>query len=341
MIVSDLLRAGIVLLIPLAVVTNLALAYPLVFLVTTVSIFFRPAKGAILPRIVESEDLVAANSALWVGETSADIGGYVIAGLFVALLGSQLPLAFWVDSVTYIASAVLIASIAVAPLKRTAAELAEVAAARAAGIRGSLRAFRTELVEGWRFLRGDEVLLANTFQATAGQLMLGTVLALSPVLAERALNLQGWSKEEGYAFIDGAIGAGNLIGGFLIGLVGSRLSLGRMVIVGYVVTGAMVALLPLSGTLNVALGVAFGVGVGNLAFVIPSQTLFQRRTPPEMMGRVLGLRFSLVFGAMAIAMGISGVLAEAFGVIPVIAISGLVTVAAGFAGLFIPAVRDA
>jgi MFS family permease len=243
--------------------------------------------------------------------------------------------------VTYIASAVLIASIAVAPLKRTAAELAEVAAARAAGIRGSLRAFRTELVEGWRFLRGDEVLLANTFQATAGQLMLGTVLALSPVLAERALNLQGWSKEEGYAFIDGAIGAGNLIGGFLIGLVGSRLSLGRMVIVGYVVTGAMVALLPLSGTLNVALGVAFGVGVGNLAFVIPSQTLFQRRTPPEMMGRVLGLRFSLVFGAMAIAMGISGVLAEAFGVIPVIAISGLVTVAAGFAGLFIPAVRDA
>jgi hypothetical protein len=75
MIVSDLLRAGLVLLIPLAAVTNLALAYPLVFLVTTVSIFFRPAKGAILPRIVSGEDLVAANSALWVGETFADIFG--------------------------------------------------------------------------------------------------------------------------------------------------------------------------------------------------------------------------------------------------------------------------
>ena len=43
MIVSDLLRAGLVLLIPIAAVTNLALAYPLVFLLTTVSIFFRPA----------------------------------------------------------------------------------------------------------------------------------------------------------------------------------------------------------------------------------------------------------------------------------------------------------
>jgi hypothetical protein len=119
MIVSDLLRAGIVLLIPIAAVVDLSLVYPLVFLVTTISIFFRPAKGAILPRIVASDDLVAANSAEWIGETFADIGGYVLAGLFVALLGSQLPLAFWVDSVTYVGSALLIASIAVAPIAKT------------------------------------------------------------------------------------------------------------------------------------------------------------------------------------------------------------------------------
>ncbi|HUQ44974.1 MAG TPA: MFS transporter [Candidatus Limnocylindria bacterium] len=341
MIVSDLLRAGIVLLIPLAVVTNLLLAYPLVFLVTTVSIFFRPAKGAILPRIVASDDLVPANSALWVGETFADIGGYLLAGLFVGLLGSQLPLAFWVDSVTYLASAILIASIAVAPLTRTAADLADVAAARAAGIRGAIATFRRELVEGWQFLRQERILLANTFQATAGQFMLGTVLALTPVLAAKSLDLHGWTQEEGYAFLEGAIGAGNLVGGFLIGLVGSRLSLGKLVILGYVMTGAMVAIFPLTGSLSLALGVAFGIGFGNLAFVIPSQTLFQRRTPPEMMGRVLGLRSSLVFGSMAMAMGLGGVLGELFGAVPVIAISGLVTVAAGLAGVLVPAVRDA
>jgi MFS family permease len=341
MIVSDLLRAGIVLLIPLAVVTNLMLAYPLVFLVTTVSIFFRPAKGAVLPRIVADEDLVPANSALWVGETFADIGGYLLAGLFVALLGSELPLAFWVDSVTYLASAVLIASIAVAPLTRTAQELAEVAASRAAGLRGALAAFRAELVDGWRFLRGDPILLANTLQSTAGQFMIGTVLGLTTVFAANAIDLQGFDYREGYAFIDGAIGAGNLVGGFVIGLVGSRLSLGKMVILGYVVTGAMVTLFALSGSLTLALGTAFGVGFGNLAFVIPSQTLFQRRTPAELMGRVLGLRFSLVFGSMTIALGIGGILAEVVGVVPVIAVSGLVSVAAGIAGLFVPAVREA
>src|SRR4029078_1548523 len=118
MIVSDLLRAGLVLLIPLAAVTNLALAYPIVFLVTTVSIFFRPAKGAILPRMVAPDDLVPAHYSLWAGQAFADIAGYALAGLFVAVLHDQLPVAFWVDAVTYVASAMLIATIAVAPTTR-------------------------------------------------------------------------------------------------------------------------------------------------------------------------------------------------------------------------------
>ena len=376
MIVSDLLRAGVVLLIPIAAVVNLWLVYPLVFLVTTISIFFRPAKGAILPRLVASDDLVAANSALWVGETFADIGGYVLAGLFVALLGTQLPLAFWVDSVTYIGSAILIGSIAVAPmarhLTRAQASAAEAEATAEAEPRGSERGpddggegttrlvgdtevhvsppdaeptpapgFAGELKQGWRFLRGEPVLLANTLQATAGQFMIGILLALTPVYASEAIKGSAFDSTAIYSFIESAIGAGNLVGGFLIGLVGSRLPLGRMVIVGYVVTGATVAALALTGNLFLAVGLAFGTGVGNLAFVIPSQTLFQRRTPPELMGRVLGFRFSLVFGSMTIAMGVGGVLGQAFGAAPVIGVFGLVTVAAGLAGFLSPAVREA
>jgi hypothetical protein len=333
MIVSDLLRAGIVLVIPLAVVTNVALAYPLVFLVTTISIFFRPAKVAILPRLISSDDLVAGNSAMWVAETFADIGGYVLAGLFVALLGSQLPLAFWADAVTYVASAILIATISVAPLKRAARD----AIATATNGEG----FVAELREGWHFLRGEPVLLANTLQATVGQFMLGIFLALTPVYAQDAIDAGTLSASTAYSFIEGAIGAGNLLGGFVIGLIGSRMALGRMVILGYAWTGACVAALALTGNLGVAIGLSFGAGVGNIAFVIPSQTLVQRRTPIELMGRLLGLRFSLVYGSMTVAMGVGGVLGEVFGAPPVLAAFGLLTVAAGLAGLLVPAVRDA
>jgi MFS family permease len=342
MIVSDLLRAGMILPIPIAVVTNLVLAYPLVFLVTTVSIFFRPAKVAILPRIVAEDDLLPANSALWVGETFADIVGYVIAGLFVALLGSQLALAFWVDAVTYVASAVLIASIAVAPMARSIAGAAAKAAnAATTGVAGAVRAFGGEIRDGWRFLRGDTVLLANTVQAIFAQFMIGALLPLTAIYADVSIDREPFTKEEAYGFIEAAIGAGNLVGGLLIGLVGARLALGRMVIVGYVATGAMVALFAIIGNLPLAIGVAFGTGIGNLAFIIPSQTLFQRRVPAELMGRVLSLRFSVVGGAMALATAVGGILGELFGPGPVLGAFGLVTVAAGLAGLLVPAVRDA
>jgi MFS family permease len=338
MIVSDLLRAGLVVLIPIAAVSNLVLAFPIVFLVTTVSIFFRPAKGAILPRMVAPDDLVPANSALWVGETFADIVGYALAGLFVGLLHDQLSVAFWVDAVTYVASAVLIATIAVAPMTRAVA----VAAAEAGrGLLQRVRAFGGEIREGWRFLRGDPVLLANTAQAVVGQFTIGILLAVVPFYAADVVSRGAISDREAYGFLEAAIGGGNFVGGFAIGLIGARLALGRMVIIGYVLTGACIALMGLTNSLPLALGLSFGGGVGNLAFVIPSQTLMQRRTPPDMLGRVLGLRFSVVFGSMTLALGVGGLLGQQFGAAIVIVVFGLVTVAAGVAGLFLPAVRDA
>ena len=337
MIVSDLLRAGLVLLIPIAAVTNLALAFPIVFLVTTVSIFFRPAKGAILPRMVAPDDLVPANSALWVGETFADIVGYALAGLFVGLLHDQLPLAFWIDAVTYLASAVLIATVAVSPLRQAAA----VAAEAGGRLVDRVRQLGGEIREGWEFLRGDPVLLANTAQAVVGQFTIGILLAVVPFYAADVLQRGAFSGSEAYGFLEAAIGAGNFVGGFVIGLIGARLALGRMVILGYVLTGVCVAALGLTNSLSIALGLSFGGGVGNLAFVIPSQTLMQRRTPPELMGRVLGLRFSVVFGSMTLALGVGGLLGQLFGAAAVIGAFGVVTLLAGLAGLLVPAVRDA
>lgn len=330
MIVSDLLRAALVLLIPIVAVTNLILVYPMVFLVTTISVFFRPAKGAILPRLVAAEDLTSANSAMWIAETFADIGGYAVAGLFVALLGPQLPLAFWADAVTYVASAILIASISVAPLQRVAAMAGEAGPG-----------FLAEMREGWRFLRSEAAVFANTLQATVAQFMLGIFIAVMPAYAANSVSGAPVAGSAVYGFIESGIGAGNLIGGFVIGLLGSRIALGRMVIAGYVFTGGCVAALALTGNFAAAMALTFGAGVGNLAFVIPSQTIVQTRTPPELMGRLLGLRFTMVFGSMAIATGVGGIMAQLLGIPLTLGIFGLLTVGAGLTGLFVPAVRDA
>ena len=185
------------------------------------------------------------------------------------------------------------------------------------------------------------MLLANTVQAAIAQLTVGVLLALTPVYAEQVFGggQPGWQAV--YAFIETGVGAGNLLGGFLIGLIGMRFAKGQMVIAGYTFFGLAITLLASSGNLGLAIGFAFGSGIANMLFVIPSQTLFQERTPPELMGRVVGFRFALVFGAMTLAMALGGVLAEVVGVVVVLAAFGLVTMATGLVGLLVPAVRDA
>ena len=330
MIVSDLLRAALVLLIPIAAITNLLLVFPLAFLITTVSIFFRPARVAVLPRIVRDDELLTANSALWIGETLADIVGYPLAGLFVLFLGPALPLAFWIDAATYTASAALIWTIVVPPIQRATGE--------ADAVKGRLL---DEMREGWQFLRRDPILFANTIQATVAQFMLGIVIALMAIYAKDAIVGTPFGPEAVFGFLEAGIGIGGLVGGVVVGLIGGRFPKGRMIILGYAACGAFVALLGVTNQLPIAIGLLAGAGLANMIFVIPSQTLFQQRTPAELMGRVVSFRFSLVFGAMTFAMALGGVLAAQIGVAPVLGLFGLLTLIAGLAGMLVPAVRDA
>ena len=333
LVVSDILRAAVVVLMPLAATASIWLVYPLVFVLTTISIFFRPARVAIVPRLVRDDELLTANSALWVGETIADVIGFPLAGLFVALVADAVSVAFWFDGATYLASALLLSTLIPRPVQ-TEAPTGATAGTSDGGFRG-------ELVAGWRFLRNDRVLLTNTLQALVAQLTIGVLIGQTAVYAEHVFGSQGFDWRAVYGFIEGSQGAGNLIGGFAIGLIGVRLAKGRMIIVGYTVLGLLTTVMALSGNLAFVLAIAFGIGIANMLFVIPSQTLFQERTPGNLIGRVVGFRFSLVFGAMTLSIGLGGVLAEVVGVTTVIAAFGLVTAAAGLAGWFVPAIREA
>jgi MFS family permease len=354
LIVSDLLRAAVVLLIPMAVATNVLLVYPFVFVLTTISIFFRPARVAILPRIVAKDELVTANSSLWVGETVADVIGFPLAGLFVAALGAAIPIAFWLDATTYIASAALLSTLIIRPAAGEATgdardedvatddDLATTpAAAHATPSASAVGSFIAELHAGYRYLRHEPTLFANTVQASVAQLNVGVLTALMPTFALTVFGNEPVGWEAIYTFIESSSGVGNLLGGFVIGLIGGTIAKGRLISAGYVAWGILTVLFALAGNLPLVLGLAFGSGIANMVFIIPSQALFQERTPAELMGRVVSFRFQLVFGAMAVAMAVGGVLSTIIPVTSVIALFGVVTVGAGLAGFVVPAIRDA
>ena len=341
MIVSDLLRAAAVLIVPVVAVANIYLVYPLIFLITSISIFFRPARVAVLPRIVRNDELVTANSAMWAGETFADVIGYPLAGIFVAFLGSALPLAFWLDAATYGASAVLIASITIPAVARRRPVITGRSVAAAANAASEEIGVFAEMREGFRFLRSEPVLFANTIQAAFAQFAIGSLTALTPIFVRDVLAPHDVDPKAAYAFLETAIGVGNLVGGFAIGLVGARLAKGRLVIAGYVLWGVAMIAFALAGNLVADFAILLVAGIANMVFVIPSQVLFQERTPPDMIGRVVGFRFALVFGSMTLAMALGGLLSQVVGIALVLVVSGLVTILAGLAGLLVPEMRDA
>ena len=329
MVVSDLLRAGLVLLIPLAAARDLWLVFPLVFAVTTVSVFFRPAKAAAVPRMVRRDDLMAANSATWTGETLADIAGYPLAGLFVAFVGSSLFLAFWIDAASYLISAALLLGIVIPPVLRTVGP--------ATG--SALRRFGRELRDGWRFLRGAPSLYQNTLVSAVAQVSIGATIALTVVYARDVLDGTAVAYPANYTLIEAAIGVGNLLGGLLVGAFGARVRKGRLIVGGMIAMGASIALLGATGNLFLAVAASLGYGVANLVYIIPTQTLFGELTPPGMMGRVVAFRSSLVFGALTLAMAVAGALAENLPAGLVITGFGLVTVGAGIVAGLLPAIR--
>ena len=331
LIASDLIRAALVLALPFAAAVDVLLVYPLVFLVTAVSLFFRPAKVAVVPRLVAKDDLLAANSATWTADTLADIAGFPLAGLFVAFLGTDLALAFAVDSATYLLSALLLAFVFLPPMVRQAAPR----------VGGAIRAFIDELVTGWRFLRGQPPLIQNTLISALAQATVGVTLALTVVYARDWLDGTLIPYPENYAAIETAIGVGNLVGGIAVGALGSRLRKGWLVVAGFVVMGLATVAFGLTGNVLLALVAALVIGVANLVYIIPTQTIFIEITPLELMGRVVAFRSSLVFGSMMAAMAVSGLLAEMFAVGWVIAGFGVLTAVAGVIGALLPAVRDA
>ena len=114
MIFADILRAFLVFLIPVCFVYLKLITpiYILVFLVFSTTRFFLSSKLSILPDLVAERDLLKANSLISTTRIVASIFALVPAGLLVGMVGSIK--SFYIDSVTYIASAVALAMITTA-----------------------------------------------------------------------------------------------------------------------------------------------------------------------------------------------------------------------------------
>ena len=329
MIACDVVRAGLVLTVPFAFEIHIGLVYLAAFLIATVTLLFRPAKTAVVPAMVDEQDLVAANSAMSVPETAADLIGFPVAGLIVTALSSVIGAAFVLDAGTYVVSAVLIWAML---LPRQLAPPSE-------GL--SLRNVWRELREGFSFLWAEPVLLSNTLLSTMAQVAVGAEIVVSLLYARDVVDRGPVSFEQMYALLLTSIAVGSVIAGIAVGYVGDRLPKGPLVIAGFIGMGLSLVAAGLTTDPLLAMVAFFFTGAANMLFIIPTVTLFQQRTPQRLMGRVVSSRQALVFGSIAASMALSGWLAGIIGPAEVLILSGGICAAAGVIGIAVPPMRNA
>ena len=325
MFVSDMLRAGLVLVIPLVVPLGITWAYLIAFLVAGVSLFFEPAKLSLIPELVPAESLMAANSLDSASVAGAELFGLALGGLTVA--GLSYAGAFAFDAATYVVSACFVALIA-----RNAGRAPD----RASPNRDLLGEVREGLWYIWRAPVLRDLVGVYSFAVLGG----AASITLSYLLALKTYEHAGPVESVRLALIDTAITVGLLVGSLLIARSGSR-GTGTKFLSGLVLFGIAFASLAFVPSMWFAIPVMLIAGVANMRFQIPMATLLQQQTRDSLRGRVFAARVTIVRVFTVVGLVGAGAAAERLGIPLVVgAVGGLVALA-GLAGCTSRALRSA
>jgi MFS family permease len=327
MFVSDALRAGLVLLVPLVVHFGVIYAYVVAFLVATVSLFFEPAKLSLIPELVEPEYLMAANSLDSASVAGAELFGLALGGIIVAQLGYGGAFAF--DAATYVVSSCFVALIA----RRAGSVQLRLDADNDPSL---LRDVREGLSYIWNAPVLRDLVAVYSLAVVGG----AASITLSYLLALRTFEHAGPVESVRLALIDTAITVGLLLGSVLVGRSGSK-NAGPKFLWGLLVFGISFASLALVHSLWVAIPVMLLAGVANTWFQIPMSTLLQQQTQDSLRGRVFAARVTVVRVFTVIGLVGAGVAAERLGVPLVVAAVGALVAVAALAGWASPALRSA
>ncbi|GER83425.1 hypothetical protein KTAU_20620 [Thermogemmatispora aurantia] len=275
--VSNVVRAFATLLFVLALLLSphqYIFIYILAFFFSLVGLFFSPAEGAIIPSLVEEEELLPALSLYNLTlNTSQAIGLLILGPLMLnllppfslSLLGARIELRpvetlFLLISALYLLAAVLTATLprqtrAGHQNKSGGSSLSPAAAASSADERthpygllseeaGALlsgwQRLRQDLEDGWRLVRNDGVLLDALFQSCFGGLVMLTIAELATTFVQRLLGLPASNTTVIFA----PAGIGLVAGSLLVPAVVARLGTLRTMLVGMLGTGLGIALIP-------------------------------------------------------------------------------------------------
>ncbi len=330
MIIADVARAVLILLL-FAVQSGewLWLVYVVAFLEQALSLFFGPAHSALVPRLVGDEHLIAANSLSTMSFNITRLVGPVVGGTLMALLG--LPALVLLDSLSYIISGTLLLLISVPSVPATGPEQHPHPA------RAPWTAFWREWLEGLRLVQSNRALVA-LFGVTGLAMFADSFLLVLLIPFVRDV-LQGNVLDFGWMQL--AIGAGGLAGGFVVGYLGRTMPASRLLASAIGTVGIITLLLANSHAFPLILALLAILGIPVTIWLVAQQTLLQSMVVDQYRGRVFGSHGTMTTLLMLCGMGLGSALAAPLGVVPMLNIAGGLYILAMFIGLVLLRERTA
>lgn len=315
MLAADLLRAGIVLSFAFVAAAGIVpLLYLLAFAQSSVSTFFRPARGALLPHIVPAEGLPAANSLAQASQVIGSVIGAGFAGLIFGTFGSG-SLGFAIDAATFLVSFVFISRIASSAGRIVTSEHAD---AKDQHVIRSLQ-------EGLAIVRGSRALSGSLIAAAVTMLGLGAVNVLFVPLITLDLKVEAtWM-----AGIEFAQTAGMILAAGIVAFLARRLAPTTIITLGLAGIGACIGLMAGVNAVWQVMLLLFVVGWMVTPLQAMLQTIVQTVAADATRGRVVSLLQASLSTASVVSMAIGGVLGDLIGIRGVyLAAAGIVLLAA-------------
>jgi MFS family permease len=289
LIVSDLLRAGIVLgFLLVNSAERIWLLYVLSIAQFAVSAFFEPARAAILPSLIDADEILTANtlsSATWSAMLAigAAVGGFTANALGV-------PVALLIDASTFLISALLVTRIVAPPL-------AEEESVQVSGWQ--------DFVDGLAYVRQQPRI--GLIALVKGMGHIGSVDVMIAVFAERVFPVgEDGALTLGLMFAFHGVGA--VAGPLITNLLTDQQarSLQRAITWGYAIIAISWLGWGLAPSLGLVLIAAMLRGMGGSINWTYSSVLLQIEVPDRFLGRVFALDFAFFTLMMSFAVLASG-----------------------------------
>ena len=292
MIISDLLRAITVIIIPISLIYGIAsplLIGILTFFMATFGTPFYPARDSLIPHLTTKDELPAANAAMSVSGQLSHLLGPLFAGIGILLFG--LTHLFTADAISFLFSILMISLI---KTSKSNTQLGQ-------------RTHRSIITEGLGYLKkrkGLSILILTT--VINNIFIMGPAIIGLPVFVREILK----SDFQLLAILETSMAGGMILGSFIFWKAIKKYKPIDILIIGLILDGITYSLLFLVNSEFPAIIVLFIHGIGIPLITVSRTTMIQRSVSDLFRGRIFSMVNMSVVGTTALSIGITGFLLE-------------------------------